>query len=72
MIVGRKIETSLTSRRDYDAGGFLVTKSAVVSELHATKGWRTIARHKEQQRRDRSPSWIEVKDNTATVYERRK
>jgi hypothetical protein len=67
MIVGRKIETYLETvcRGPRD---FIVTKHAVVEDLHATKGWRTIVHHRERQARTAPPSWREVADNRASEY----
>lgn len=42
MIVGHKTDTYLTVQRRDHGGHFIVIKHAVVNELHATKGWRTI------------------------------
>lgn len=69
MSAGRKIETFLTF---VQAGSmFRVTKHAVVSDLHPTKGWRVVHRDKEHQIRDRAPSKAELVAETVTVFERR-
>jgi hypothetical protein len=70
MSAGRRIETYLTVRQAGPA--FIVTKHAVVQDLHPTKGWRTVAHHKESQSRDRQPSKAEIEANKASLFEARK
>lgn len=70
MSVGRKIETFLTVQQSGRV--FLVTKHAIVQDLHPTKGWRTIARHKDQQVRARRPSKAEIDANKAVLFEAHK
>lgn len=71
MIVGRKIETYLETvcRGPRD---FVVTKHALVRDLHATKGWRTIVHRRERQERDTAPDRREVQSNTVVAYEARR
>lgn len=70
MVTGRKIETFLTFAQR--GAQFVVTKHAVVSDLHPTKGWRTIARHKEHQVRSSAPDRAEIAANTSTLFEGRR
>lgn len=69
-IVGRKTETYLTAeQRDY-GGHWEVTKHTIVNELHATKGWRTIMRHQQTQKRKRPPFTSEREAHTTSRFER--
>lgn len=73
-IVGHKTETFLTAerrteRRDYSVH-WIVTKHTIITELHATKGWRQTMHHKETQRRRKLPSVKEWRLNDVTTFER--
>lgn len=75
MRAGRKIETYLTVqevRSAFSATRFVVTKHAVVKDLHPTKGWRRIAHHRDVQGRTSPPSKAEIDANTVTLFEGRK
>jgi hypothetical protein len=69
-IVGHKTETYLTAeQRDYGEH-WIVTKHTIITELHATKGWRQTMHHKETQRRRKLPSVKEWRLNDVTTFDR--
>jgi prophage tail gpP-like protein len=71
MIVGHKIERYLTVvGRDY-GGHWEVTTHDVITELHATKGWRRVAHHRNVQRVRNLPSPA-VRGFRLTTFERRR
>lgn len=69
MIVGHKIEQYLTvERRDY-GGHWEMTTHRVVTELHATKGWRKLGHGRHVQNVRRLPSIGEWRKANITRFE---
>jgi hypothetical protein len=69
-IVGRKTETYLTALRRGYGEPWVITKHTIVTELHATKGWRPVLKHKETQSRKALPTVKEWRLNDVTTFER--
>jgi hypothetical protein len=74
MIVGHKTVTYLTTRWQWSNmfNRRIVTKHTVVSELHATKGWRTVHRHRQSQIRAKRLHSREWRLNHTTTFEHRR
>lgn len=70
MIVGHKIEQYLTAER-FDYGGhWEITTHRVVTELHATKGWRQTRHTKHIQNVRRLPSVTDWRKANVTMFVR--
>lgn len=71
MIVGHKIEQDMTFKWvEAEVNYWEVSTRRVVTELHATKGWRVIRRERGIQRVRKLPSWGERRKATMTTFVR--
>lgn len=67
-IVGHKTESYLIAERVFDKP-WTVTRHVIVTELHATKGWRKISHQRRTHVRTRLPSIKEWRLNDVTKFE---
>lgn len=73
MIVGHKIERYLTAERkwfDDRAANWIITQHVVVTELHATKGWRKVKHARRNTVVNRLPPMSMWRGNAVTTFER--
>ncbi len=68
MIVGHKIEQSITVRAIDYGSSHLVTTTRKLSELHATKGWRRIGAGRDVKRVINPPSPRSLREGTFTRF----
>lgn len=71
MIVGHKIERYLTGfRRDYGLS-WEITHHQVITELHATKGWRTVSHERKRHVVKELPPKDQWRAAAVTVFVRK-
>lgn len=69
-IVGRKVERYLTVVKNGAGRSWTVTHHQIITELHATKGWREISHERKEHRVKRLPPMSQWRAADISIFER--
>jgi hypothetical protein len=70
-IVGRRVEVYQTAQGIYGQP-WIVTRHTVATEMHATKGWRTVSHQRSVSMVAKLPSVADWRKAASTTFERTK